>query len=172
MRAFITRLIITLLVIISIFIFIIFIQKIVDNGEALRFLGNRFIVATEDYEPYEINKYDIVIAHELTASEVKENKIIAYYTSDKEYKFAKVLSVDPDGIKIELKDSSEKTISPSMVTGLYFKEKIANFGKCILFFQSLKGFLISIGTVFIIIIIMSLFENIWFAIKKLFTKKA
>ena len=143
-----------------------------DNGEALRFLGNRFIVATEDYEPYEINKYDIVIAHELTASEVKENKIIAYYTSDKEYKFAKVLSVNPDGIKIELKDSSEKTISPSMVTGLYFKEKIANFGKYILFFQSLKGFLISIGTVFIIIIIMSLFENIWFAIKKLFTKKA
>ena len=59
MRAFITRLIITLLVIISIFIFIIFIQKIVDNGEALRFLGNRFIVATENYEPYEINKYDI-----------------------------------------------------------------------------------------------------------------
>ena len=110
MRAFITRLIITLLVIISIFIFIIFIQKIVDNGEALRFLENRFIVATENYEPYEINKYDIVIAHELDPSEVKENQIIAYYTSDKEYKFAKVLYVEPDGIKVELKDYRENKV--------------------------------------------------------------
>lgn len=170
MRTFIIRFIVTILLLVSAVIFIIFIQNVVDKGEAMRILDNRLIVAKEDYKSYGIDKYDLVIAHEITADKIKKGQIIAYYTSNEEYKFTKVLNIEGDKVEIET-TKKDKTITTDAVKGLYFQDKVAKVGKYILYLQSLKGFLTSMGVVFGIIIVTSLFENISFAIQKMFTKK-
>ena len=85
--------------------------------------------------------------------------------------YGKVKSIDIENKTIDIVSENEtSTIKKSSVLGTY-EFKIAKIGKYILFLRTLKGFLLSLGVIFVILLIITSLSKIILFIKKLFTKK-
>lgn len=171
MRNFINKFIITLLVIVTLVIFAIVAQQALDEGKALRFFDSRVLISEDNYKEYQIDKYDVIIVKALSNDKLKTDQIVAFYTRENKYDFAKVKEINETNITLEKEDSSIINHSLEEIEGLYYKEKIPKIGRFILYVRTTKGFLFSLGVIFATIIILSVLEKILFQIKKLFTKK-
>lgn len=171
MRNFINKLVITILVIVTLVIFAIVAQQALDEGKALRFFDSRVLISEDDYKDYQIDKYDLIIVKTLSSDKLKKDQVVAFYTRENKYDFAKIKEINDATIVLEKADASIINHSADEIEGLYYKEKIPKIGRFILYVRTTKGFLISLGIIFAAIIILSLLEKIIFQIKRLFTKK-
>ena len=85
--------------------------------------------------------------------------------------YGKVKSIDIENKTIDIVSKNEtSTIKKSSVLGIY-EFKIAKIGKYISFLRTLKGFILSLGVIFVILLIITSLSKIILFIKKLFTKK-
>ena len=171
MRHFINKIVITILVIAALVIFAIVAQQALDEGKALRFFDSRVLISEADYKDYQIDKYDLIIVKALSSDKIKKDQVVAFYTRENKYDFAKIKEINDTTIVLEKADSSVVNLSVDEIEGLYYKEKIPKIGRFILYVRTTKGFFISLGIIFAAIIILSVLEKIIFQIKKLFTKK-
>ena len=80
----------------------------------------------------------------------------------------KNVAMEPRRMTADEKDTL--LLSKKDLIGTY-EMKIPAVGSCILYLRTLKGFLISIGVVFVILLIITSLSKIVLFIKKLFTKK-
>ena len=128
-------------------------------------------ITDKDYEDEQIKKDDIIIVNQNIDSELKEDALIIYTTDKNKMAYGKVKSIDIENKTIDIVSENEtSTIKKSSVLGTY-EFKIAKIGKYILFLRTLKGFLLSLGVIFVILLIITSLSKIILFIKKLFTKK-
>ena len=113
----------------------------------------------------------MIIVKALSSDKIKKDQVVAFYTRENKYDFAKIKEINDTTIVLEKADSSVVNLSVDEIEGLYYKEKIPKIGRFILYVRTTKGFFISLGIIFAAIIILSVLEKIIFQIKKLFTKK-
>lgn len=169
MRDFLVKFISIILAIISIIIFLIFIQNIIYNGKPIKVLEYRMILLKKDYPTLELNKNDIVITNGNNTNKLQKDQIIAYEYGVNKIGFSKVIEINNENITIE-KIENISTIKKETVYGPV-DVKISKIGKYIVYFRSVKGFLISIGIIFAILLVITSFTKTILFIKKLFTKK-
>ena len=171
MRDTLVRIISIFLAIISVIIFIVFLQNVFYNGNPFTIGNNRVLITDKDYEDEQIKKDDIIIVNQNIDSELKEDALIIYTTDKNKMAYGKVKSIGIENKTIDIVSENEtSTIKKSSVLGTY-EFKIAKIGKYILFLRTLKGFLLSLGVIFVILLIITSLSKIILFIKKLFTKK-
>ena len=171
MRDTLVRIISIFLAIISVIISIVFLQNVFYNGNPFTIVNHRVLITDKDYEDEQIKKDDIIIVNQNIDSELKEDALIIYTTDKNKMAYGKVKSIDIENKTIDIVSKNEtSTIKKSSVLGTY-EFKIAKIGKYILFLRTLKGFLLSLGVIFIILLIITSLSKIILFIKKLFTKK-
>ena len=171
MRDTLVRIISIFLAIISVIISIVFLQNVFYNGNPFTIVNHRVLITDKDYEDEQIKKDDIIIVNQNIDSELKEDALIIYTTDKNKMAYGKVKSIDIENKTIDIVSKNEtSTIKKSSVLGTY-EFKIAKIGKYILFLRTLKGFLLSLGVIFVILLIITSLSKIILFIKKLFTKK-
>ena len=171
MRDTLVRIISIILAIISVIISIVFLQNVFYNGNPFTIVNHRVLITDKDYEDEQIKKDDIIIVNQNIDSELKEDALIIYTTDKNKMAYGKVKSIDIENKTIDIVSENEpSTIKKSSVLGTY-EFKIAKIGKYILFLRTLKGFLLSLGVIFVILLIITSLSKIILFIKKLFTKK-
>ena len=171
MRDTLVRIISIFLAIISVIISIVFLQNVFYNGNPFTIVNHRVLITDKDYEDEQIKKDDIIIVNQNIDSELKEDALIIYTTDKNKMAYGKVKSIDIENKTIDIVSKNEiSTIKKSSVLGIY-EFKIAKIGKYILFLRTLKGFLLSLGVIFVILLIITSLSKIMLFIKKLFTKK-
>ena len=171
MRDALVRIISIILAIISVIISIVFLQNVFYNGNPFTIVNHRVLITDKDYEDEQIKKDDIIIVNQNIDSELKEDALIIYTTDKNKMAYGKVKSIDIENKTIDIVSKNEtSTIKKSSVLGTY-EFKIAKIGKYILFLRTLKGFLLSLGVIFVILLIITSLSKIILFIKKLFTKK-
>ena len=171
MRDTLVRIISIILAIISVIISIVFLQNVFYNGNPFTIVNHRVLITDKDYEDEQIKKDDIIIVNQNIDSELKEDALIIYTTDKNKMAYGKVKSIDIENKTIDIVSKNEtSTIKKSSVLGIY-EFKIAKIGKYILFLRTLKGFLLSLGVIFVILLIITSLSKIMLFIKKLFTKK-
>ena len=171
MRDTLVRIISIILAIISVIISIVFLQNVFYNGNPFTIVNHRVLITDKDYEDEQIKKDDIIIVNQNIDSELKEDALIIYTTDKNKMAYGKVKSIDIENKTIDIVSKNEtSTIKKSSVLGTY-EFKIAKIGKYILFLRTLKGFLLSLGVIFVILLIITSLSKIILFIKKLFTKK-
>ena len=171
MRDALVRIISIILAIISVIISIVFLQNVFYNGNPFTIVNHRVLITDKDYEDEQIKKDDIIIVNQNIDSELKEDALIIYTTDKNKMAYGKVKSIDIENKTIDIVSKNEtSTIKKSSVLGIY-EFKIAKIGKYILFLRTLKGFLLSLGVIFVILLIITSLSKIILFIKKLFTKK-
>lgn len=171
MRDTLVRIISIFLAIISVIISIVFLQNVFYNGNPFTIVNHRVLITDKDYEDEQIKKDDIIIVNQNIDSELKEDALIIYTTDKNKMAYGKVKSIDIENKTIDIVSKNEtSTIKKSSVLGIY-EFKIAKIGKYILFLRTLKGFLLSLGVIFVILLIITSLSKIILFIKKLFTKK-
>lgn len=171
MRDTLVRIISIFLAIISFIIFIVFLQNVFYNGNPFTIVNHRVLITDKDYEDEQIKKDDIIIVNQNIDSELKEDALIIYTTDKNKMAYGKVKSIGIENKTIDIVSKNEtSTIKKSSVLGTY-EFKIAKIGKYILFLRTLKGFLLSLGVIFVILLIITSLSKIILFIKKLFTKK-
>ena len=171
MRDTLVRIISIFLAIISVIISIVFLQNVFYNGNPFTIVNHRVLITDKDYEDEQIKKDDIIIVNQNIDSELKEDALIIYTTDKNKMAYGKVKSIDIENKTIDIVSENEtSTIKKSSVLGTY-EFKIAKIGKYILFLRTLKGFLLSLGVIFVILLIITSLSKIILFIKKLFTKK-
>ncbi len=159
------------LAIISVIILIVFLQNIIYNGKPFTILDYRLLIVDKDNKDLNISKDDLIIVNEKDINNIKENMIISYTLNEKDIYFGTVNNVNDDD-SIEIAFSSEKThiINKASVIGTY-QFMIKHLGKYILYLRTFKGFILSIGIVFVILLIITSISKITLFTKKIFTKK-
>ena len=171
MRDALVRIISIILAIISVIISIVFLQNVFYNGNPFTIVNHRVLITDKDYEDEQIKKDDIIIVNQNIDSELKEDALIIYTTDKNKMAYGKVKSIGIENKTIDIVSKNEtSTIKKSSVLGTY-EFKIAKIGKYILFLRTLKGFLLSLGVIFVILLIITSLSKIILFIKKLFTKK-
>ena len=171
MRDALVRIISIILAIISVIISIVFLQNVFYNGNPFTIVNHRVLITDKDYEDEQIKKDDIIIVNQNIDSELKEDALIIYTTDKNKMAYGKVKSIDIENKTIDIVSKNEtSTIKKSSVLGIY-EFKIAKIGKYSLFLRTLKGFLLSLGVIFVILLIITSLSKIMLFIKKLFTKK-
>ncbi|MCI6899730.1 MAG: hypothetical protein MR846_03985 [Tenericutes bacterium] len=172
MRDTLVRIISIFLAIISIIILVVFLQNVFYNGKPFTVLGHRLIIMTDDYEKEQISENDLIIVNEKNTNDLKENDLVAYtLEKNKSTAVGTLKSIDTSTATLKVTNlNDEITISKDSLIGTY-ELKVPKVGKYILFLRTLKGFLLSLGTIFIIMVIITSFSKIILFIKKLFTKK-
>ena len=171
MRDTLVRIISIFLAIISFIIFIVFLQNVFYNGNPFTIVNHRVLITDKDYEDEQIKKDDIIIVNQNIDSELKEDALIIYTTDKNKMAYGKVKSIDIENKTIDIVSKNEtSTIKKSSVLGIY-EFKIAKIGKYILFLRTLKGFLLSLGVIFVILLIITNLSKIILFIKKQKKKK-
>lgn len=172
MRDALVRIISIFLAIISVIILVVFLQNVFYNGKPFTVLGHRLIIMTDDYEKEQISKNDLIIVNENNINDLKENDLVAYtLEKNKSTAVGTLKSIDASNATLKVTNlNDEITISNDSLIGTY-ELKVPKVGKYILFLRTLKGFLLSLGTIFIIMVIITSFSKIILFVKKLFTKK-
>ena len=171
MRDALVRIISIILAIISVIISIVFLQNVFYNGNPFTIVNHRVLITDKDYEDEQIKKDDIIIVNQNIDSELKEDALIIYTTDKNKMAYGKVKSIDIENKTIDIVSKNEiSTIKKSSVLGIY-EFKIAKIGKYISFLRTLKGFILSLGVIFVILLIITSLSKIILFIKKLFTKK-
>ncbi len=171
MRDTLVRIISIFLAIISVIIFIVFLQNVFYNGNPFTIGNHRVLITDKYYEDEQIKKDDIIIVNQNIDTELKEDTLIIYTTDKNKMAYGKVKSIDIENKTIDIISKNEtSTIKKSSVLGTY-EFKIAKIGKYISFLRTLKGFLLSLGVIFVILLIITSLSKIILFIKKLFTKK-
>lgn len=171
MRDTLVRIISIFLAIISVIIFIVFLQNVFYDGKPFTIGNHRILITDKDYENEQIKKDDIIIVNQNIDTELKENALIIYTTDEDKIVYGKVKSIDIENKTVDIvSENDTSTIKKSSVLGTY-EFKIAKIGKYISFLRTLKGFLLSLGVIFVILLIITSLSKIILFIKKLFTKK-
>lgn len=171
MRDTLVRIISIFLAIISVIILVIFLQNVFYNGKPFTIENHRFLITDKSYEEKQIKKDDLIIINQNIDTDLKEDSLIIYTTDENKIAYGKVKSIDIENKTIDIVGKNEaSTIKNSDVLGTY-EFKIAKIGKYILFLRTLKGFLLSLGVIFVILLIITSLSKIILFIKKLFTKK-
>ena len=171
MRDFLVKIISIILAIISVIILLIFLQNVFYNGNPFIVFNQRFVIMEKDYNEGQIKKDDLIIINENNTTNLKNNTIIAYLTEQRKVALAKIENINEDNsISILTDEKDTLLLSKKDLLGTY-EMKIPAVGSCILYLRTLKGFLISIGVVFVILLIITSLSKIVLFIKKLFTKK-
>lgn len=171
MRDTLVKIISIFLAIISVIILVVFLQNVFYNGNPFTIEEHRFLITDKDYEDEQIKKDDIIIVNQNIDTELKEDTLIIYTTDKNKIAYGKVKSIDIENKTIDIVSENEiSTIKKSSVLGTY-EFKIAKIGKYISFLRTLKGFLLSLGVIFVILLIITSLSKIILFIKKLFTKK-
>lgn len=171
MRDTLVRIISIFLAIISVIIFIVFLQNVFYDGKPFTIGNHRILITDKDYEDEQIKKDDIIIVNQNIDTELKENALIIYTTDEDKIVYGKVKSIDIENKTVDIvSENDTSTIKKSSVLGTY-EFKIAKIGKYISFLRTLKGFLLSLGVIFVILLIITSLSKIILFIKKLFTKK-
>jgi hypothetical protein len=148
-------------------IFLVFIQNIIYDNKPFILGKYRVLISTEDYNKENINKDDLIFID--TENKINKNDIIAYKNNINEIMYGKVKDVDNKNTEIETKKKII-TLNNESVLGIY-EYKVKKVGGIIKYLRTLKGFLLSIGTIFIIMLILTELSKILLFIKKIFTKK-
>ncbi len=167
MKGKIIKFISILLAVISVMIFLVFIQNIIYDNKPFILGKYRVLISTEDYNKENINKDDLIFID--TENKINKNDIIAYKNNINEIMYGKVKDVDNKNTEIETKKKII-TLNNESVLGIY-EYKVKKVGGIIKYLRTLKGFLLSIGTIFIIMLILTELSKILLFIKKIFTKK-
>lgn len=171
MRDTLVKIISIFLAIISVIILVIFLQNVFYNGKPFTIENHRFLITDKDYEEEQIKKDDLIIINQDIDTDLKDDSLIIYTTDENKIDYGKVKSIDIENKTIDIVGQNEtSTIKNSDVLGTY-EFKIAKIGKYILFLRTLKGFLLSLGVIFVILLIITSLSKIILFIKKLFTKK-
>lgn len=172
MRETLVKIISIFLAIISVIILVVFLQNVFYNGKPFTVLGHRLIIMTDDYEMEQISKNDLIIVNEKNTNALKENDLVAYtLEKNKSTAVGTLKNIDTSNATLKVTNlNDEITISNDSLIGTY-ELKVPKVGKYILFLRTLKGFLLSLGTIFIIMVIITSFSKIILFVKKLFTKK-
>lgn len=171
MRDTLVKIISIFLAIISVIILVVFLQNVFYNGNPFTIEEHRFLITDKDYEDEQIKKDDIIVINQNIDTELKEDTLIIYTTDKNKIAYGKVKSIDIENKTIDIVSENEtSTIKKSSVLGTY-EFKIAKIGKYISFLRTLKGFLLSLGVIFVILLIITSLSKIILFIKKLFTKK-
>ncbi len=167
MRGKIIKVISVFLAIISVMIFLVFIQNIIYNNEPFMLGKYRVLISTEDYNKDNISKDDLIFID--TKTKINKNETIVYKNNTNEILYGKVKTIDNENIEIETENEAI-TLKKEFVLGIY-ENKVKKIGSTIKYLRTLKGFLLSIGIIFIIMLILTELSKILLFIKKLFTKK-
>ena len=171
MRDTLVKIISIFLAIISVIILIVFLQNVFYNGKPFTIENHRFLITDKSYEEKQIKKDDLIIINQNDDIEIKEDALIIYVTEKKQIDYGKVKSVNDENKTIDIiSEKGHLIIGKESVLGTY-EFKIAKIGKYILFLRTLKGFLLSLGVIFVILLIITSLSKIILFIKKLFTKK-
>lgn len=171
MKDFLIKIISTVLAIISIIILLVFLQNVFYNGSPFIVFNQRFVIMTKDYDEEQIKKDDLIIINQNSTTNLKSNTTIAYPEENGKVSLATIKSINEnDTISILTSEKESLTISKENVLGTY-EIKIPTAGKYILYLRTLKGFLISIGIIFVILLIITSLSKMILFIKKIFTKK-
>lgn len=171
MKDFFIKIISTILAIISVIILLIFLQNVFYNGNPFIVFNQRFVIMTKDYNEEQIKKDDLIIINQNNTTNLKSNTTIAYIEAKDEVSLAKIESINNDDtVSILTSKKDTLTMSKENVIGTY-QMKIPIVGKYILYLRTLKGFLTSIGIIFVILLIITSLSKIILFIKKIFTKK-
>lgn len=171
MRDTLVRIISVFLAIISVIILLVFLQNVFYDGNPFTIGNHRILITDKDYEDEQIKKDDIIVINQNIDTELKEDTLIIYTTDKNKMAYGKVKSIDIENKTIDIVGGNKtSTIKKSSVLGIY-EFKIAKIGKYISFLRTLKGFLLSLGVIFVILLIITSLSKIILFIKKLFTKK-
>ena len=170
MREFFTKFILTILAILSVIIFLIFIQNIIYNGKPFVTLNYRFTIMENDNDKFHLKKNDLIIINQNNAKKVKEKQVVAYKTSNEKVSIAKIEIINNKTIEVELNDGTVQSIKKKDLLGPC-EITVPIIGKYIIYIRTLKGFLVSIGIIFALLLFITWFNKIILFIKKLFTKK-
>lgn len=171
MRDTLVRIISVFLAIISVIILVVFLQNVFYDGNPFIIGNHRILITDKDYEDEQIKKDDIIVINQNIDTELKEDTLIIYTTDKNKMAYGKVKSIDIENKTIDIVNENEtSTIKKSSVLGTY-EFKIAKIGKYISFLRTLKGFLLSLGVIFVILLIITSLSKIILFVKKLFTKK-
>lgn len=171
MRDTLVRIISVFLAIISVIILLVFLQNVFYDGNPFTIGNHRILITDKDYEDEQIKKDDIIVINQNIDTELKEDTLIIYTTDKNKMVYGKVKSIDIENKTIDIVGGNKtSTIKKSSVLGIY-EFKIAKIGKYISFLRTLKGFLLSLGVIFVILLIITSLSKIILFIKKLFTKK-
>ena len=89
MRDTLVRIISIFLAIISVIIFIVFLQNVFYNGTPFTIGNHRVLITDKDYEDEQIKKDDIIIVNQNIDSELKEDALIIYTTDKNKMAYGK-----------------------------------------------------------------------------------
>lgn len=159
------------LAIISIIILTIFLQNLIYNGKPFTISNYRLLIVDKDNKDLNINKDDLIIVNEKDINNIKENTIISYTLNEKDIYFGTVKNINDEGsIEVAFSPSVTHIINNDLVIGTY-QFMIKHIGKYISYLRTFKGFILSIGIIFAILLVITSISKITLFTKKLFTKK-
>ena len=143
----------------------VIIQANTNKDEVPKIFGYKpFIVLSGSMES-EIHVGDLILVKEVNVDTLKEKDIIAYRDSDNKvttHRIIEVLKDDQGNISFITKGDSNNTddgeIKASQVEGIYEK-RFGKLGKAVMFIQEPLGFAIVVLSIFIICLLIYLWQN-------------